>query len=131
MKEKKQKMSRKERERLMIAQMEAAMWEQKHPDETPAPKQAETPAADKPQAEKSAKQLQKAPVQKVKKAEQKAREMHCPRCKSVMENGKCPTCGHYVYVPMSKEQRNKIRLIVGGICVVGFVILFFIMQFKK
>ncbi len=117
MKDKKPKMSRKERERRMIAEMDAAFLEQKFPDSD--------------SREKTVEQKEK-PVQKKDDGQAKqGQKLHCPRCKSVMEEGKCPTCGHYIYVPMDKEKRNKIRLIVGGVCMVGFVILFVLMQIKK
>ena len=59
------------------------------------------------------------------------RKMYCPRCKGVMENGVCGTCGHKIYIPMDEKKRNKIRLIVGIVCVVVFVALFVALQFKK
>lgn len=115
MKNDKKKLSRKERERRMIAEMDAAMWGKKSTHEN-----AEDVAAEEKQKESAARPKAGA-----------GQKMHCPRCKSPMENGKCPTCGHYIYVPMSKEKRNKIRLIVGGVCIVGFVILFVLLQVKK
>ncbi len=115
MKNDKKKLSRKERERRMIAEMDAAMWGKKLTQEN-----AEGVAAEEQQKKTAA--TPKASAE---------RQLHCPRCKSLMENGKCPTCGHYIYVPMDKEKRNKIRLIVGGVCIVGFVILFVLLQAKK
>ena len=114
MKNDKKKLSRKERERRMIAEMDAAMWGKKLTDET-----AESVKEAEPQKKTTA---------KPKTGTEQA--LHCPRCKSVMERGKCPTCGHYIYVPMDKEKRNKIRWIVGGVCIVGFVILFVLLQLK-
>ena len=112
MKNDKKKLSRKERERRMIAEMEAAMW-----GKSPTREKAESAAAEE-------QQKKSAPKPKVNAGQ----KMHCSRCKSVMENGKCPTCGHYIYMPMDKEKRNKIRLIVGGVCIVGFVVLFILLQ---
>lgn len=60
-----------------------------------------------------------------------AHKMACPRCKGLMENGVCGTCGHKVYIPMDEKKRNKIRLIVGIVCVVAFVAIFVWLQFKK
>lgn len=54
--------------------------------------------------------------------------LHCRKCKTLMENGVCPTCGFRSYVPMDKKKQKTIRLIVGGICLVAFVILFVWMQ---
>ena len=55
--------------------------------------------------------------------------IHCKRCKSVMEQGVCPVCGFRVYTPMDEGKRKKIRLIVGGICVVVFLAAFLILRF--
>ena len=111
---KKQKRNRREEERRMIAEMEAAMWERKSP------------------AEQQAEQQKRAEERKGRvKSNETEQKLHCPRCKSVMENGKCSTCGHYIYVPMDEAKRKKIRLAVGIVCTVGFVILFVLLQFKK
>ena len=40
--------------------------------------------------------------------------------------GVCPACGHRIYVPMDKKKREKIRLIVAGVCIAVFVVLFVI-----
>ena len=118
MKDKKPKMTRKEREKQMIAEMESALWERKTDGEKSEPAEKESP-----------KQKKEKPVKEPSpKAEQK---LHCSRCGTLMENGKCPNCGHYIYMPMDKEKRNKIRWIVGGICVVAFAIIFVITQIKK
>ncbi len=108
----KQKLSRRERERRMIAEMDAAMWGKK-----PAHENTKSVKEEKPQTKET-----------VRAKKDGGQKLHCPRCKTVMENGKCPTCGHYIYVPMDKEKRNKIRLIVGGVCIVGFVVLFILLQ---
>lgn len=117
MSDKKPKMSRKERERRMIAEMDAAMAQRKIPDEESGEKAVAE--KEKPAEKKDGGQIKQ------------AQKLHCPRCKTLMENGKCPACGHYIYMPMDKEKRNKIRWIVGGICMVGFVILFVLLQIKK
>ena len=116
--DKKQKISRKERERRMIAEMDAAMWGNKTPNEN----------VDKANGGQKTNGQARTSAKPKKNTGQK---LHCPRCKTLMENGKCPNCGHYIYVPMDREKRSKIRLIVGGICIVGFLILFVILQSKK
>lgn len=58
-------------------------------------------------------------------------KIHCKHCKTLMENGVCPNCGHTVYVPMDKKQREKTRLIVAIVCMVVFVIVFVAMQFAN
>ena len=57
-------------------------------------------------------------------------QLHCHKCKALMENGVCPECGFRTYVPMSKEKQQKIRLILTGVFVVAFVILFVWLQIK-
>ncbi len=125
MSNKKPKMSRKERERRILAEMDAALMQNNLPDGQnveSAPAQTEKTASRV--VENRAKQGQK-------QGQNQGQRLHCPRCKAWMENGKCPTCGHYIYVPMDKDKRNKIRWIVGGVCMVGFVILFVLLQMKK
>ena len=66
-----------------------------------------------------------------KKAEQKRsygkdmpEKLHCKRCKTELQNGVCPVCGYRVYMPMDEKKQKKIRLIVGGVCVAVFLIVF-------
>ena len=58
-------------------------------------------------------------------------QIHCRRCKTLMENGVCPVCGYRIYVPMAKEKRDKIRTIVAAVCMVAFIVLFVLLQAKK
>ena len=53
-------------------------------------------------------------------------QIHCRKCGTLMENGKCPNCGHTVYVPMNGQKQKTIRWIVGGVCVLAFVIIFIV-----
>lgn len=57
--------------------------------------------------------------------------IHCRRCKTLMENGKCPVCGHTIYVPMNKQKQRKIKWIATGIMLVVFAALFAILQMSK
>ena len=57
--------------------------------------------------------------------------MHCRRCRSMMEDGVCPTCGFKMYVPMSEEKRKKIKTITTAIGFVVFIIIFLAIQFSK
>ena len=50
-------------------------------------------------------------------------QMHCRKCKTFMENGKCPSCGYTVYTPMDEEKQKNVRLILGVVCVVAFVVI--------
>ncbi|MBQ8291594.1 MAG: hypothetical protein IJX88_03690 [Clostridia bacterium] len=54
--------------------------------------------------------------------------IHCKRCRTVMENGRCPTCGFKIYVPMDEQKQKKIRMVVGTVCIVIFLILFLFTQ---
>ena len=58
-------------------------------------------------------------------------QLHCKRCKTLMENGVCPTCGFKVYIPMETEKRNKIKLVVTAVAMVIFAVIFVVLQFKK
>lgn len=58
-------------------------------------------------------------------------EIHCKRCKTLMENGVCPTCGFRVYVPMEKGKRDKIRLWVTVVCMAAFLVLFVLLQMRN
>jgi rubrerythrin len=93
------KKTKKELEQEMIAQMEEALQEQKAAQEQ-AQADGEEPTKETPQ-------------------------FHCRKCKTLMENGKCPACGYTDYVPMDAKTQRKVRLILGGICVLAFIILFF------
>ena len=55
-------------------------------------------------------------------------KLHCKRCKTLLENGVCPVCGYKIYMPMDENKKKRIRLIVGSVCVVGFLILFFLLR---
>ena len=55
-------------------------------------------------------------------------KIHCRRCKTLMENGVCPTCGYKIYMPMNDKKRNKIRLIAAIVFVAIGVIIFAILR---
>ena len=57
--------------------------------------------------------------------------IHCRRCKTLMENGVCPTCGFKIYVPMSEEKRKKIKMVATAIGFAVFIAIFLIIQFTK
>ena len=57
--------------------------------------------------------------------------VHCKRCKTLMENGVCPTCGFRIYVPMEKGKRDKIRLWVTVVCMAVFLVLFVLSQIRN
>ena len=51
-------------------------------------------------------------------------QQHCHRCKVLMENGRCPSCGQKVYVPMDEQKQKKIRWITTGIGLLVFLVIF-------
>ena len=90
---------RKARDAEIIAQMEEALKEQTAENAETTTEGQATPPTEAPQ-------------------------FHCRKCKTLMENGKCPACGYSDYVPMDAKTQKKIRLILTGICVVVFLIIF-------
>lgn len=111
---------KKEEEARIIAEMEAALKEadiadgliDAEPTETPL--QDETPERTKGYFDRTTPD-----------------EIHCKRCKTLMKNGVCPTCGFKMYVPMDEKKRNKIRLIVAIVCIAAFLVLFVVGQATK
>ena len=104
---------KKEEERRIVAEMESAMQEQRETQDPPTAGQAE---------EQSVRgRYGKDPTPE---------KLHCKRCKTLMENGVCPTCGFRVYVPMDEKKVKKIRYIVAGVCIVVFLAIFLVMQLK-
>lgn len=68
-------------------------------------------------------------LQEEKKAEQPKKEgmqVHCHKCGTLMENGKCPACGHTMYVPMDEKKQRNIRLIAGGILFAVLIVILII-----
>jgi uncharacterized paraquat-inducible protein A len=61
------------------------------------------------------------------KAEETQKEegmkIHCHKCGTLMENGKCPACGHTMYVPMDEKKQRTIRWIAGGILFAVLIII--------
>ena len=122
---KKQKRNRREEERRIIAEMQAAVFEENA--NTGGLSEIES-------AENSAeKQPTKAQIKREKKNhgydETMPEKLHCPRCKTLMEKGVCPSCGYRVYVPMDKKKRDRVRMIVAIVCIVGFLIIYLATQF--
>ena len=95
------KKTRKEREREIIAQMEEALRENEE---------------QKKKAEGEGSQTENAPQEEMP-------QLHCRKCKTLMENGKCPACGHTVYMPMDPKTQRSVRLALGIVCLVAFVVI--------
>lgn len=103
---------KREEEQKVLAQMEEAMQEEKQ--EKPAPKE---------EGEKKSRSSFYASTE--------PERVHCRRCKTLMENGVCPTCGFKMYVPMSEEKRKKIKMVATAIGFAVFIAIFLIIQFTK
>jgi rubrerythrin len=114
---KKTRAEKKAEEARIIAEMEAAVREQRETEQA-EDREKQTPSIRK--SNNSGLFLDVTPEQ-----------IHCRRCKTLMENGVCPICGFKVYVPMSKEKQNKIKVIATAVAMAVFVVIFVIMQFVK
>ena len=102
---------KKEEEARIVAEMEAALKEKASPTE-------ETPQKEeKPQANLY--------------GEHAPEQIHCKRCKTLMDKGVCPTCGFRIYVPMEKKKRDKVRLIVAAVSMLVFLALFIAIQIAQ
>ena len=55
-------------------------------------------------------------------------QLHCWRCKTLMENGVCKNCGFKIYMPMDEAKKRKIRRILSVVCVVVFVVIYVIVK---
>lgn len=53
-------------------------------------------------------------------------QIHCAKCGTLMEKGVCPTCGHRIYVPMDENQQRTARLIIGAVCIIAFLLIYFV-----
>ncbi len=117
---KKTKAEKRAEEARIIAEMDEAMQgvRQNQTAQTDVEKSPENP----PKAKRKARGVAEGDMPE---------KLHCKRCKTLMENGVCPTCGFKVYIPMQAEKRNKIKLILTAVLMVAFVALFVVMQFIK
>lgn len=104
---KKTKAEKREEEARIIAEMDEALQQAK----------AEKEEGEKPKVKRK-------PIED----EDMPKKLHCKRCKTLMENGVCPTCGFTVYIPMDKEKRNKIKLVLTAVAMAIFVVVFVITQ---
>ena len=57
--------------------------------------------------------------------------IHCRHCKTLMQNGVCPTCGFRMYVPMDEKKKNKIKFILTCVFMALAVALFVVFQITK
>ena len=56
---------------------------------------------------------------------------HCRKCRAVMQNGVCPTCGFKMYVPMDEKKLGKIKLVLTVVGMAIFLAIFLYIQIKK
>ena len=108
---------KREEERRIIEEMERAMAESRGETLT------ETPAPETPTPETAQETPPDTQSQGIK------RKLYCRRCKSEMnEKGVCPVCGYRVYVEMDESKRKKIRIITASVCLVIFVLMYFLLK---
>ena len=118
---KKTREEKREEERRIIAEMDEALQEKAESENVQNASQASRESGE------SAPKASPTP-----KTDKNKNRYHCPRCRTLLEeDGKCPTCGYKMYIPMDEKKRNKIRLIVAAVCIAVFIVLFVILQFQK
>ncbi len=115
---------RKAEEQRILAEMEKAMQETNTTSQSPT---LQTTAID----ENSKPQPNAQPISARKSDDTMPEKIHCKRCKTLMENGVCPTCGFRIYMPMDEEKRKKIKLVLTAVGMAIFVVVFVVMQFIK
>lgn len=114
---------KKEEERRVVEEMQAALAESKRAEREDCEENAES---------EDSGNVSSAGSRRARGAYDSTPErIHCRRCRTVMENGVCPTCGFKVYVPMDEKKRNKIRLIATVVIMTVFVIVFVLLQVRK
>ena len=114
---------KREEERRILAEMDAAMLEQRQArGEEPTPEtQGKQEAQEQPKKRRWGQMDDPTP-----------KKLHCRRCNTLLEeNGYCPTCGYKVYMPMDEKKRGKIKLILTVVFIVVFLGLFIAMQIKN
>lgn len=112
-----------------VAEMESAVRRMKEPEEAEAD-EAGTDAAEKAdvsaETEGTGERLSENP--RPTEAAPKNKTARCPKCGAEMKKGVCPACGTHIYVPMSPEKTRKIRLIVGAVCIVAFIVIMLVQR---
>lgn len=59
--------------------------------------------------------------------QEEKKRTHCPKCGNYMkDDGVCPACGHRIYVPMDEGKQKTARLIIGAVCIVAFLLIYFV-----
>ena len=104
---------KKEEEKRIIAEMESAL--------------AEGKTLEKPEEDPS----NRRETEKYVYDETMPKDIHCKRCKTLMEKGVCPTCGFRIYVPMDKKKRDRTKLILAVVLMAAFLAVFIFSQIKN
>lgn len=113
-----------------VAEMESAMHRMKEPEEAEKADEAGADVAEKAdvsaETEGTGERLSENP--RPTEAAPKNKTARCPKCGAEMKKGVCPACGTHIYVPMSPEKTRKIRLIVGAVCIVAFIVIMLVQR---
>ncbi len=48
----------------------------------------------------------------------------CKRCGNACKDGKCSVCGYSEYQPMDEKRQRKYKLIIGGVCLALFALIY-------
>lgn len=92
---------RQEEEARILAEMDEAMKEQEEAKKAEAAQNGEPP--------------------------QEEKKLHCPKCGNYLQkDGRCPACGHRIYVPMSEDTQKTAQWIIGVACIIGFILIYFV-----
>lgn len=119
----KDRKTRKEEEKRIIAEMDEAMRAVRGEAQASEQNTIDTIDTTQNTTERTDDRTAQKPSQKP------SQKLYCRRCKSELgANGVCRVCGYRVYMPMDENKRKKIRLIVAGVCIVGFLILYLIVK---
>lgn len=67
--------------------------------------------------------------EKENKTADKGDTIRCPRCARVLfDRSRCPYCGYSGYIPMTKSETKKIKLILYPIAIVALIIAYFMFR---
>ena len=56
-------------------------------------------------------------------AQEEIPQLHCRKCKALMEDGKCPACGYTMYTPIDPRTQRRVCLILTAVCLVALVVI--------
>ena len=113
---------RQEEEARVLAEMETAMKEEAAKKQEELAEEAE----DKPCPNCSA-MMKDGVCLHCGYTDKKKETTGCEKCGGEMKNGVCRSCGHAVYVPMDEEKKKTVRFIIGTVCIVAFVLFYFVL----